>query len=224
MLNQLKNWAGKVPLARPGLAAGAALAVSLALLTNVLWSALGSDLQVINKDTLAIDEDAPRAGHTSASRVADADPTGARSGQPNQIPGQATGFSPQDIAALHLFGNAIATTPEAIVNAPETRLKLELKGILVKADGNDGAIIAVSPTEQKNFQLGDTIINDATLHQVTAEQVIIKRGGRFESLSIPQLRLPDSDGHYRQLRSNLGASSANRTDPAGAARSARQPS
>lgn len=93
------------------------------------------------------------------------------------------------VAALHLFGEASeeapAITPSAPVNAPETRLSLTLRGVVAIATGAV-ALIASGSAEEQIYKVGDALPGGAKLHEVQADRVILERGGRFETLTLPK--------------------------------------
>ncbi len=108
-----------------------------------------------------------------------ADPSPASEDPPRSGFERSAEFSP--------FGSAETTEPQAIENAPETRLSLELLGVLASGQGGGSAIISVSRGDVELYQVGDTIGNDlATLHEVHADRVILERDGRLETLRLPR--------------------------------------
>ncbi len=99
------------------------------------------------------------------------------------------------LADLHLFGAAKEqdkeTTPDSELAAPETQLKLNLSGVLAATDKRTArAIIAGPDGEEKPYAIGDTLPGNATLHQILTDRVILKRGGHYETLRLPE----DSNG------------------------------
>jgi general secretion pathway protein C len=95
------------------------------------------------------------------------------------------------VAAMHLFGVA---APEAmpvpsVVDAPETRLSLTLRGIVALSEGGEGrALIAAGSATEKVYKVGDLVSGGAILHEVLSDKVILKRGSRFETLTLPRER------------------------------------
>ena len=90
-------------------------------------------------------------------------------------------------AAFSPFGSHRETAPQAIENAPDTRLSLELLGILATGQGNGSAIISAGRANVELYHVGDIIGNQmATLHQVLADRVILEREGRLETLRLPR--------------------------------------
>lgn len=100
---------------------------------------------------------------------------------------------------FHLFGEA-AQQPlerpekEQLIKAPETRLKLQLVGVVFDRDTDDGlAIISEPGKPQKTYRKGEKIPGDATLVAVERERIILERNGRPETLSLKKIDL-DSEG------------------------------
>lgn len=130
-------------------------------------------------------------------------------------PKVSTSVSLETIAALHLLGRSDeiqSASIKAPINAPETRLNLTLRG-LVALSSQEGAlaIIAQGGGEENAYKVGDKVPGGAVLHEIHADRVILERGGRFETLTLPkdktvmaeppaQTRLPSAGG-----RAGLGA-------------------
>ncbi len=113
------------------------------------------------------------------------------------------------VAKLHLFGQAESpqesAPQQAVVDAPETRLSLTLRGIIALSSGGVGrALIAEGSAQEKLFKVGDTLSGSAVLHEVQVDRVILKRNGRFETLTLPRERLESTGGpgagHGNQTR------------------------
>lgn len=132
------------------------------------------------------------------------------SSSPVQIDTSATSSSLSNIGSYHLFGNAKKqdVAQEKVIDAPETRLRLDLKGVFASTIANDAmAIIATSKGKDKSYHIGDKIVGGAVLHAVYADRVILKRNGKLETLSLPKPKL-DSKAFYRNAASNNVISSA----------------
>ena len=102
-----------------------------------------------------------------------------------------------DIEALlssHLFGEqdkaAAAPAPDAVTDAPDTTLSLDLRGILSSGeDGTGQAIIAANRGEDKTYRVGQAIDNASgtKLYSVYWDKVLLDRGdGRVETLRLPK--------------------------------------
>ncbi len=104
----------------------------------------------------------------------------------------------EKVAALHLFGEAdktpvIEAPKPSTIEAPETRLQLTLRGIIaVSAGGVGRALIAEGRGQEKLFKTGDEVSAGAVLYEVQADKVILKRAGRFETLTLPRDRIDTS--------------------------------
>ncbi|MEC7377338.1 MAG: type II secretion system protein N [Pseudomonadota bacterium] len=72
-------------------------------------------------------------------------------------------------------------------SAPETRLRLRLEGVLVGQRPEDsGAIVAGSNGETAYYRVGDLLPGNAELAEVEPGRVLIRRGGRYESLTFEE--------------------------------------
>ena len=93
------------------------------------------------------------------------------------------------IAKSHLFGetNASAVTPEQAISAPDTKLNLQLKGILALGDKDGLAIITGNGgNDEKVYGIGDKIPGNATLKAVYADRVLLESSRGLETLRLPQ--------------------------------------
>lgn len=88
------------------------------------------------------------------------------------------------IANWHLFGSA-ESLPDAVASAPETELRLFLRGTLNEAVPEQGiAIIADEQGVDRAYRVGDELPGGARLVAVHAARVLIDRAGRREGLSL----------------------------------------
>ena len=92
------------------------------------------------------------------------------------------------IANANLFGKAgaepVLAQPQ---KAPETRLNLKLRGAVAADDETIAhAIIADGSNKAKVYFVEDPVPGGATLHEVYADRVILKRGGALETLRLPK--------------------------------------
>lgn len=101
----------------------------------------------------------------------------------------------QIILNAHLFGRA-ADTESVQTNAPETHLKLKLRGIFASTVKRESrALIQRAHGSEKPYALGAVIEKGVTLTRILPDRIIIKRAGRFETLKLdraPALELQDS--------------------------------
>ncbi|MBC3765862.1 type II secretion system protein GspC [Neptunicella marina] len=93
------------------------------------------------------------------------------------------------IKALDLFGKtSTQTTSKPIVtttDAPETKLKLTLTGVVASTAETAGAAIVESRGQQNTYGIGDKIDGtSATVSEVYADRITIQNGGRMETLML----------------------------------------
>jgi general secretion pathway protein C len=93
------------------------------------------------------------------------------------------------MADWHLFGIADEQEKQQVtrmLNVPETKLKLSLKGIMATDDHLDGyAIIQKPDKEELHFKVKDSVFGLATLEEIYVDRVILLRNGRHETLRLP---------------------------------------
>ena len=83
----------------------------------------------------------------------------------------------------------------APVDAPETKLKLVLRGVFSSEDqDNARAIIADPRGKEEQYSIGDMLPGNAELSEVHADKVILKRSGRYETLRLPTDNKPGNTG------------------------------
>jgi general secretion pathway protein C len=90
----------------------------------------------------------------------------------------------------HLMGLAVNKTAPVANNtpldAPDTRLKLKLSGVLASDDKYHArAIIADQGGKEEQYAIGDNLPGGAELSEIYPDRVILKRGGRYETLRLP---------------------------------------
>lgn len=99
---------------------------------------------------------------------------------------QAPVYRVNDIVNVHLFGDPKKESAPEVVEAPETKLKLNLIGVL--ASNNERlarALIRVNAKKEKTYSIGQQIDStDALIHKIESERVILDRKGNFESLAM----------------------------------------
>ncbi|MBE0486750.1 type II secretion system protein N [Marinobacter sp.] len=112
---------------------------------------------------------------------------------PAQMMGPSAGQSrvPQmSIAGYDFFGRPErqAGVAEAVRRtAPETGLRLRLEGVLIGQRPEDsGAIVAGSNGETEYYRVGESLPGNAELAEVESDRILIRRGGRYESLAFEE--------------------------------------
>ena len=109
----------------------------------------------------------------------------------NASPGTSTDVTA--IAGSHIFGIADAEQSEPapvvaeIDDLDETRLQLVLNGTVASDIPNYSvAIISDAGNDQTVYIIGDSVGNNATLHAVYADRVVLNENGRLTSLNLPR--------------------------------------
>ena len=97
----------------------------------------------------------------------------------------------RQIPGWHLMGvvtqQAAPVVEAAPIEAPDTRLKLVLRGALASDDpAHARAIIADPRGKEEQYAIGDNLPGNAELSEVHPDRVILKRNGRYETLRLPQ--------------------------------------
>ncbi len=93
--------------------------------------------------------------------------------------------SQDSIADRHVFGDAVAEVVEVPkeVNAPKTRLRLELLGVMAASKPeNSSAIIAPKNGAGENYRIGDIVQGRTKLAAVHQDKVILDSNGKLETL------------------------------------------
>jgi len=112
------------------------------------------------------------------------------SGAPSPAPSTPEKHPTGNIADWHLFGLASdksGTTAQNVLDAPETKLKLTLRGIYATGDPLEGyAIIQKPDRQEEHFSVKDSIFGLATLEKIHVDRIIILRKGTYETLTLPE--------------------------------------
>ncbi len=90
----------------------------------------------------------------------------------------------------HLMGLAVNKTASVAsdtpLDAPDTRLRLTLSGVLASDDKqNARAIIADQGGKEEHYAIGDNLPGNAELSEIYPDRVILRRSGRYETLRLP---------------------------------------
>jgi len=169
-----EQWAKRANVVLPPLATGVLILAIAYQLSGLTWTLLSGP---------TLDEPAPiiASGTTGSTARPDASSYAALQGW------KPFGEPPEPGAA---------PVVEAVVDAPDTTLNLQLWGVHGASDAASGtdepeigaAFISSGRGEQKVYYVGDTIEggSGATLHSVYYDRVLLNRGGRLETLRLPQ--------------------------------------
>lgn len=114
------------------------------------------------------------------------------------------------IAMWSLFGKegqkAVKTEQPKDVNAPVTRLSLELQAVFIApVEDRSTAMIAEARKDSKLYKIGDKVPGNVTLAAVYQDRVLLNRNGQLEALYFPE----NSKGGL--TRSSSNANSRSRT-------------
>ncbi|MDY6798500.1 MAG: type II secretion system protein N [Pseudomonadota bacterium] len=94
------------------------------------------------------------------------------------------------LATYEFFGVARENGQVADVvrrSAPETSLRLKLEGVMVAQQPEEsGAIVAGSDGVTEFYKVGDTLPGNARLAEVEPRRVLIRRNGRYETLTFEE--------------------------------------
>ncbi|MDC8829350.1 type II secretion system protein GspC [Alteromonas gilva] len=138
--------------------------------------------------------------------------------------GSQRGVDINQLQRLNLFGevNKVATpqpVEETITDAPETNLNLVLSGVVSTSSKDAGTAVIENRGKQAIYAVGDKIdATNATLSQVHSDRVIIKNGGRHETLMLQGL-----DFTKRRARPPVIAATGNRSTAMSPARDDEEP-
>ena len=113
--------------------------------------------------------------------------------------------------AWHLMGVAKQGNQPVQTNtpleAPETKLKLILKGALASNDPEHArAIIADPRGKEEQYAVGEKLPGNAELSEIHSDRIILKRNGRFETLRLPKDKKSSNTVASRSVRTRPTAS------------------
>ncbi len=118
----------------------------------------------------------------------------------------------EQVAERHLFGRhqpeaAVVIAPPP-VEIPQTRLRLELKGVMALADPRAGtAIIAGNGGDEQHYAIGASLPGGARLEQVYPDHVILFNQGKEEKLLLVR-ELPDKNSSTVHFSGNSSVAPA----------------
>lgn len=93
------------------------------------------------------------------------------------------------LAQYHLFGQAVDPATGAYANAPDTTLKLTLKGTSSNYDQTRArALIADEQMSEKVYKVGDEFQGGVRVQAIYPDRVVLNAAGRIEVLRLRQLQ------------------------------------
>lgn len=111
--------------------------------------------------------------------------------EPTRAKGSAAIVQNKSIADLHIFGDAAVPAIEVPkeLDAPRTRLQLELLGVMAASTAEkSSAIIAPKGGRGENYRIGDVVQGRTKLAAVQQDQVILDSNGKLEALKFDLTR------------------------------------
>jgi general secretion pathway protein C len=130
--------------------------------------------------------------------------------EPSRVKGAAVVAQNSSIADLHIFGDAAVELMEVPkeVNAPKTRLRLELLGVMAASKTeNSSAIIAPKGGAGENYRVGDVVQGRTKLAAVHQDKVILDSNGKLETLKFDLSRKPGIQKSAKPTRAQRKAQS-----------------
>lgn len=103
----------------------------------------------------------------------------------------------RQIADWHLFGvvGDEKLQKKQVLDAPDTRLKLILRGVFATEESTGGRAIVGDPKgKEENYAVGDPLPGGAKLSEIYPDRIILERNGRFETLRLPKQRALSGPG------------------------------
>jgi len=107
-----------------------------------------------------------------------------RVGASRNVPPHSSGLDVRSIVAAHLFGVAADDSHDP-ARASATTANLILQGTVATRDSKQGVAIIAASGPARVYRVGDDI-EGAALHSVYSDHVLLDRGGRFETLTLPR--------------------------------------
>lgn len=121
---------------------------------------------------------------------------------------EAGGF--RELSALSVLGEAQSAGPR-VVDAPDTNLKWELKGVFTNPDpARSAAILAPQGQGEKLYRVNASLPGNVRLDQVLGDRVILARDGKLETLRLKRSSESSSNRNSRSAAS-LPATDSNAT-------------
>ena len=116
----------------------------------------------------------------------------------------------KQLPGMHIMGEVDKAAPpvktSVPVDAPDTRLKLELRGSLASDNPEQArAIIADPKGKEDQYAIGDKVPGNAELSEIHPDRVILLRNGRYETLRLPETSKKGSSSRISSPRSNSAA-------------------
>lgn len=136
--------------------------------------------------------------------IEDMNSTTAVSGSVTSPEATAKSTTSVNLADLNLFGRLQTSEAPEVVDAPETKLNLELQGVFTADNENNStAIVAEKNKPGALFHIGDRLPGNAILAAVYDDHILIKRGRRMEKLLFSDSSLRSAGNRSGRTATNL---------------------
>jgi len=135
------------------------------------------------------------------------------------ITASSTMTSYSKITGFHLFGTAEneAAKPAVVAptlsseDAPDTQLRLTLKGVVASSDMMEAwAIVADRTGNEDGYGIGGALPGGATLKEIYSDRIILLYNGRLETLRLPKVELKGST-NVSAISNNRGSNTRRST-------------
>lgn len=135
--------------------------------------------------------------------------TSSLSGPEQTASREAGGF--RELAALSVLGKSQSSGPR-VVDAPDTNLKWELKGVFTNPDpARSAAILAPQGQSEKLYRVNASLPGNVRLDQVLGDRVILARDGKLETLRLKRATPESSGSRTSRNTASLPATDSNAT-------------
>jgi len=124
------------------------------------------------------------------------------------------------ISNWHLFGVVPKNVPQPVVKAPEpiapqeapdTTLRLTLKGVVASKDMMSAwAIVADRSGNEDTYGIDSDLPGGAVLKEIYADRIILMHNGRLETLRLPESALPAARNNRATSQRNNNRRTSNR--------------
>ncbi|MEE9452258.1 MAG: type II secretion system protein N, partial [Gammaproteobacteria bacterium] len=98
-----------------------------------------------------------------------------------------------DISTMNLFG----ISADSAELAPETRLGLQLKSILLMGTSAASSVLITISDDTRAYTVGDVLAGNAVIEEILSDRIIIRYNGRLEVLSL-QRQYPDLNQRFSE--------------------------
>lgn len=118
-------------------------------------------------------------------------------------------LNPNYFSNLHLFGQEVvarakpAAIPKKIEtnteivdleNLPDSKVKLDISGVLSASDDKGGFAIITDPEgKERSYRVGDELQQNISLHSIYKDYVVLMNNKKLEKLELPETKTDDGN-------------------------------